>query len=131
VTGVATAELTSAAVSAAVKRCTKLVDEEEADRLQSAGEDLDAALADCREGVWERLPDAAAPALAALRDAAWAARTAIGPAKPGMAAADPEAAAARSAALSQLDELHDTAVRVLTAFDEPDHARRRDVVWMY
>ncbi|QDQ98124.1 ATP-dependent DNA helicase [Tomitella fengzijianii] len=130
VTGVATAELTAPAVSAAVKRCARLIEEQDSDRLQEAGENLDAALADCPEGAWQRVPDAAGAALAALRDAAWAARTAIGPVKQGMAAADPEAAAARGAALNQLDELHDTAVRVLTAFDEPDPARRRDVVWM-
>src|SRR5699024_10229425 len=130
VTGVATAELTAAAVAAAVKRCARLIEDRDSDTLQEAGENLAAALAECPEGAWQRVPDAAGPALAALRDAAWAARTAVGPAKPGMAASAPEAAAARNAALNQLEELHDTAVRVLGAFDERDPARRRDVVWM-
>ncbi len=130
VTGVATAELTAAAVTAAVKRCARLIEDRDSDSLQEAGENLAAALSECPEGAWQRVPDAAGPALAVLRDAAWAARTAIGPTRPGMAATDPEAAAARNAALNQLEELHDTAVRVLSAFDEPDPARRRDVVWM-
>ncbi|MDN5758713.1 MAG: ATP-dependent helicase, partial [Tomitella sp.] len=130
ITGVATAELTAATVAGAVKRCAKLIDEREADRLQSAGEDLGAVLDECPVGAWQRIPDAAGPALAVLRDSCWAARTAVGPTKPGMIASDPEAAAARNAALNLLDELHDTAVRVLTAFDEPDPARRRDVVWL-
>ncbi|WP_182346733.1 ATP-dependent DNA helicase [Tomitella gaofuii] len=130
VTGVATAELTGPAVTAAVKRCARLIEEQDSDRMQEAGENLAAALSDCPEGAWQRVPDAAGSALAALRDAAWAARTAIGPVKQGMTASDPEAAAARTAALGQLDELHDTAVRVLGAFDDPDPARRRDVVWL-
>ena len=32
--------------------------------------------------------------------------------------------------MTSLEELHDAAVRVLTAFDEPDPAKRRDVVWL-
>mgnify|MGYP000518878715 CR=1 FL=1 len=49
--------------------------------------------------------------------------------RPGRGGFDPEAAAARNAALVAVDEVHDSAVRVLTAFDEPDPAQRKDVVW--
>ncbi|EHI42747.1 ATP-dependent helicase [Rhodococcus opacus PD630] len=70
------------------------------------------------------------PALAAVRDAAWSLRTAIGPSRPGMALSDPEAAAARNTALASVEEVHDSAVRVLSAFDEPDPAKRHDVVWL-
>lgn len=130
VTGVATAELTNATINTATKRVGKLVDEREVDRLTEAAEDWAGVLAEMPVGRWERLPDAVPPSLAGLRDALWGARTAIGPVKPGMAAADPEAAAARNAALNLLEELHDTAVRILSAFENPDPAQRRDVVWL-
>lgn len=127
VTGVATAELSGGTVSAAARRCTKLVEDEEVDRLEAAGENWDMLLHELEAGRWETLPDGAGAALAAIRDAAWAVHTAIGPAKPG---SDPEVAAARSQALAEIDDVHDGAVRVLTAFTEPDPAKRQDVVWL-
>ncbi|MFC9790266.1 ATP-dependent DNA helicase [Rhodococcus sp. NPDC127528] len=130
VTGVATAELSPSTISAAARRCVKLVEEQDADRMEASAEGWAAVLEESRVGRWEDLPDGAGPALAAVRDAAWAVRTAIGPVRPGMNATDPEAAAARNAALAAVDEVHDSAVRVLTAFDEPDHSKRRDVVWL-
>ncbi len=130
VTGVATAELAASAISAAARRCVKLVEEQDVDRLEASAEGWAELLEQLPGERWDALPDGVAPALAAIRDAAWNVRTAIGPSKPGMAAADPEAAAARNAALSAIDEVHDSAVRVLTAFDEPDPAKRKDVVWL-
>ncbi|MFC7450944.1 ATP-dependent DNA helicase [Rhodococcus daqingensis] len=130
VTGVATAELAPSTISAAARRCVKLVEEQDADRFEASAEGWDAVLEELHAGRWEALPDGAGHALAAVRDAAWAVRTAIGPARPGMNATDPEAAAARNAALAAVDEVHDNAVRVLTAFDEPDPAKRKDVVWL-
>ncbi|GAA1089455.1 ATP-dependent DNA helicase [Tsukamurella strandjordii] len=127
VTSVATAELTGTTVAAAARRAGKLVEEEIADALVAASEGLTGLLEDCGTRRWLGLPDGAGPALAAVRDAAWATRTAVGPARG--ANLDPDAAAARSAAITALDEVHDTAVRVLTAFDEPDESKRRDVVW--
>ncbi|RVW03673.1 ATP-dependent DNA helicase [Rhodococcus spongiicola] len=130
VTGVATAELAASAISAAARRCVKLVGERDVDRLQAASEGWADLLEQMPAGRWEALPDGVGSALAAVRDAAWSLRTAIGPSKPGMASADPEAAAARNAALSAVEDVHDSAVRVLTAFDEPDPAKRKDVVWL-
>lgn len=130
VTNVATAELAASTISAAARRCTKLVEEQDADRLEAAGEGWAALLEELRPERWEALPPGAAPALAAVRDAAWSLCTAIGPSRPGMALSDPEAAAARNTALAAVEEVHDSAVRVLSAFDEPDPAQRRDVVWL-
>ncbi|GAB3134803.1 ATP-dependent DNA helicase [Tsukamurella serpentis] len=127
VTSVATAELTGPAVAAAARRAGKLVEEEIADALVAASEGLTQLLDAAGARRWLGLPDGGGPALAAVRDAAWATRTAVGPARG--ASLDSDAAAARSAAITALDEVHDTAVRVLTAFDEPDEAKRRDVVW--
>lgn len=126
VTSVATAELTGTAVIAAARRAGKLVEEEIADALVATGENLTDLLETVGTSRWLELPDGAGPALASVRDAAWATRTAIGPARGQNLA--PDAAAARSAALTTLDDLHDTAVRVLTAFDAAE-AERKDVVW--
>jgi len=130
VTAVATAELLPVAISAAARRCTKLIDDRDVDRLEEAADSLTLALTEIEPGRWERLPQGLTEVLTAIRDAAWACRTAVGPVKPGMSAADPEAAASRTAALALLEEVHDTAVRVLIAFDQADPAKRRDVVWL-
>jgi ATP-dependent DNA helicase DinG len=126
ITGVATAELTTGAVTAAARRCGKLVDQAVADRLVEAGEGLALILDDLPPGRWENLPRAAAGVLTAVRDAAVSCKQSLG----GERREDPEGAAGRKVAQSALDEVADTAFRLLNAFDEPDAARRRDVVWL-
>ncbi|BCK58161.1 ATP-dependent DNA helicase [Nocardia wallacei] len=130
VTGVATAELSTAAITAAAKRCAKLVDEQEVDRLEGAADAWHALLEELPPGRWDALPDGVSPVLALIRDAAWNLRTALAP--PGVSApqGDPESAAARNQAVAAVEEVHDTAVRALTAFEEPDPAVRRDVLWL-
>ncbi len=126
ITGVATAELTTGAVTAAARRCGKLVDQAVADRLVEAGEGLALVLEDLPPGRWETLPRAAAGVLSAVRDAAVSCKQSLG----GERREDPEGAAGRKVAQASLDEVADTAFRLLNAFDEPDAARRRDVVWL-
>jgi ATP-dependent DNA helicase DinG len=126
ITGVATAELTTAAVAAAARRCGKLVDQAVADRLVEASEGLALVLDDLPPGRWESLPRAAAGVLSAVRDAAVSCKQSLG----GERREDPEGAAGRKVAQAALDEVADTAFRLLSAFDEPDPARRRDVVWL-
>jgi ATP-dependent DNA helicase DinG len=126
ITGVATAELTSAAVVAAARRCGKLVDQAVADRLVEAGEGLALVLDDATPGRWDALPQAAAGVLSAVRDTAATCKQSLG----GERREDPEGAAGRKVAQSSLDEVADTAYRLLNAFDEPDPAKRRDVVWL-
>ncbi|MFE7802968.1 ATP-dependent DNA helicase [Nocardia sp. NPDC057440] len=130
VTGVATAELAPSAISAAARRCAKLVDEQEVDRLESASEAWHNVLDELPAARWDALPDGVAPVLALVRDAAWNVRTALAPQGGASAQGDPESAAARTQALAAIDEVHDSAVRALTAFDEPDPATRRDVIWL-
>ncbi len=126
ITGVATAELTPTSVAAAARRCGKLVDQAVADRLVEAGEGLALVLDDAAVGRWDTLPAAAAGVLSAVRDAATACKQALG----GERRDDPEGAAGRKVAQAALDEVADTAFRLVDAFDEPDPARRRDVVWL-
>ncbi|WP_039810733.1 ATP-dependent DNA helicase [Nocardia otitidiscaviarum] len=130
VTGVATAELSTAAISAAAKRCAKLIDEREVDRLESAAEAWHAFLDELPGGRWDTLPEGAAPVLALVRDAAWNARTALNPQGSGVPQGDPETAATRNQALAAVEEVHDAAVRVLETFEESDPAAHRDVVWL-
>ncbi|WP_067670773.1 ATP-dependent DNA helicase [Nocardia miyunensis] len=130
VTGVATAELSTGAISAAAKRCGKLVDEREVDRLEGAAEAWHELLEDLPPGRWDQLPGGAGPVLALIRDAAWNARTALAPPGSGAPQGDPEDVAARNMALSAVEEVHDTAVRALTTFEESDPAARRDVIWL-
>ncbi|MFD3464630.1 ATP-dependent DNA helicase [Nocardia fluminea] len=130
VTGVATAELTATAISAAARRCTKLIDEREVDRLEGAAEAFHQALEDLPPGRWDQMPDGIAPVLALVRDAAWNARTAIAPQGTVKTQDDPDNAAARTMAVAAIDDVHDAAVRALTAFEEADPAARRDVIWL-
>jgi ATP-dependent DNA helicase DinG len=126
VTGVATAELSAGMVAVAARRVGKLVDQDVADRLTEAGEGLEMVLEDLLPGRWEALPRAAVGALSAVRDAAAGCRTSLG----AQRREEPDAAAGRKVAEAALDEVADTAVRVLAAFDEPDPAKRHDVVWL-
>lgn len=130
VTGVATAELAPSTISAAARRCAKLIDEQEVDRLEGAGEAWHTVLDELPAARWDILPDGVAPVLALIRDAAWNARTALAPPGGTTAQGDPEGAAARNLALAAIDEVHDSAVRALTAFEESDPAARRDVIWL-
>ncbi|MFD3511188.1 ATP-dependent DNA helicase [Nocardia sp. NPDC058666] len=130
VTGVATAELAATAITAAARRCTKLIDEREVDRLEGAAEAFHEALEEMPPGRWDQLPDGIAPVLALVRDAAWNARTAIAPTGSVKTQDDPDNAAARTMAVAAIDDVHDAAVRALTAFEEADPAARRDVIWL-
>ncbi len=125
VTSVATAEISAAAIAAVARRCGRLVEDELADALTEAGELLGTMLAGAPAGQWLRVPDGAAVMFAGLRDLLWKMHTAIGPVRG--ANLDPDAAAARSAALTAVDDLHDTLVRMLAAFEAE---KRRDVVWL-
>ncbi|HEX4250069.1 MAG TPA: ATP-dependent DNA helicase [Pseudonocardia sp.] len=127
VTGVATAELTASSVAIASRRCGKLVDQAVADRLNEASEGLALVLADAPLGRWEQgLPTPVAGALAAVRDATSACRLGLGSER----REDPENATQRKLALALLDEVNETAARLLGAFAEEDPAKRYDVVWL-
>src|SRR5256714_1835134 len=126
VTGVATGELTASAVSAAARRCGRLVDQAVADRLAEAADGLALVLLDAPVGRWDRLPEAVAGALVAVRDASGACRSSLGSER----REDPGPATTRKLAIAALDEVSDVAVRLLGSFAEDDPARRRDVVWL-
>ncbi|OQO92266.1 ATP-dependent helicase [Saccharomonospora piscinae] len=124
VTSAATADLSSAMVSAAARRCGRLIDADIADRLLETGEGLSLMLEDAPQGRLDTLPDALGGAVAAVRDAAHACLAALGSDR----REDAEEATKRKLARSALDDVHDTAVRLLEAFED-DPGERKDVVW--
>ena len=124
VTGVATAELSATAMSVAHRRMSRLVDDELAQRFEAAVATLTALLHETDAGRIDMLDDELGTYLTALRDAANAARTAI-----DTAPNDPQAAAARTEAVTALSDVADTATRILTSF-VPPIPDRTDVVWV-
>lgn len=125
VTSAATGELTANQARLAARRCGRAIDQALADRLEEAAEGLETVLEDARAERLEAMPEALGGALTALRDAASACMTALGPERKE----DVEGSTARKLALALTEELHDTAVRLLDAFDDPAD-KRRDVVWI-
>ncbi|MBX6767662.1 MAG: ATP-dependent DNA helicase, partial [Actinomadura rubrobrunea] len=126
VTSVATDELSASSVEVAARRAGRLVEDGIADRLKEAGEGLGVLLDEMPPGRMDVLSPALGNALAAVRDAAHACLTALGPERKENDAGD---MAARKAARSSLEDAHDTAVRLLDAFT-PEIASRTDVVWL-
>jgi ATP-dependent DNA helicase DinG len=124
VTGVATAELTSAVLGVAMRRSSRLVGPQLSQRLEAASATFSSAIHDETPGRIDHLDDELATYLTALRDAAHAARSSINPSP-----TDAKAAAARAEAVAGLTEIHDTADRILISFG-PALADRTDVVWL-
>ena len=123
VTSVATAELTSATLGVAARRIARLVNRELVQRFEAATATLASAIHDAQPGRIDHLGDELATYLTALRDAASAARSAID------TTSDAKAAAARAEATAALNEISDTAARILTSF-APAIPDRTDVVWL-
>ncbi|WP_433361735.1 ATP-dependent DNA helicase [Streptosporangium sp. CA-115845] len=128
VTSVVSGELSETMVTVAVRRVGKLIEQHLADRLLEAGEDLRALLAVAPAGRLDELPDVLGLTLALIRDSAWACITALGPRTGDKD--DPEGAGLRKAAFTSLDEVHDTAQRMLDAFGHAEEIDRAEVVWL-
>lgn len=124
VTGVATAELSNAILSAAARRVARLVEPELAQRLEAATATFTSAIHDATPGRIDRLDDDMTTYLTALRDAASRVRSAI-----DMSPSDPAAASARTEAVTALSDISETATRVIASF-VPEIPNRDDVVWL-
>ncbi|MFZ3294198.1 ATP-dependent DNA helicase [Mycobacterium sp.] len=124
VTAVATGELTASALGTASRRITRLVEPELMQRWERASATLLAAIQDAPGGRIDHLDDELATHLAALRDAASAARSAV-----DTSTADAKAASARAEAVASLAEIADTATRIMASV-VPRIPDRTDVVWL-
>ncbi|MEU1385227.1 MULTISPECIES: ATP-dependent DNA helicase [unclassified Nonomuraea] len=128
VTSVVTSELSEASVLLAVRRVGRLIEQPLADQLMEAGEDLKALLAAAPPGRIDELPQVLGLTLQLIRDTAWRCITAMGPRNADKD--DPDKAGQRKAAFTALDEVHDTAVRMLDAYGHASEADRAEVVWL-
>jgi ATP-dependent DNA helicase DinG len=128
VTSAAAAELSGVAAEVAARRCARLDPGDALDRLRDAAEAFGRVLAEVPPGRMDFLPDPVAAGLAALRDAASACATKIRSGGKDNAD-DTERLALARAAVASLDDVRDTAGRILGSFGR-DIAVRPDVVWM-
>ncbi|MEV6029801.1 ATP-dependent DNA helicase [Nonomuraea sp. NPDC052116] len=128
VTSVVTGELSELTVALAVRRVGRLIEQAIADQLMEAGEDLKALLVAAPPGRIDELPQVLGLTLALVRDSAARCVTAMGPR--GADKDDPDKAGQRKAAFSVLDEVHDTAVRMLEAYGHASESDRAEVVWL-
>ncbi|MFF0576292.1 ATP-dependent DNA helicase [Streptosporangium saharense] len=129
VTSVVSGELSETMISVTVRRVGRLIEQSVSDRLMEAGEQLKDLLAVAPAGRLDELPPVLGLTLALVRDAAWACVTALGP-RSGGDKDDPEGAGLRKAAFTALDEVHDTAQRMLDAFGHAEEVDRAEVVWL-
>lgn len=128
ITSVATSEISARALTMAARRAGKLGAKRET--LEDVIDDFTAAIDLEAPGRWETISEPARGGFAALRDALWKTRQAIGDAPEGEAQNDPETFAERGNLKNHLEDLHDAVVRILEVFDEPDPAKHTDVVWL-
>jgi ATP-dependent DNA helicase DinG len=145
VTSVASAELSASMVDTAARRCGRLVDRRQergrpdrrdelrdgadvSGRLGAAGEALAPVLAEMPGGRVDVLAEALAVSLAVVRDAAHECATELRVVLKS-SEDDPERLAVGRAALSGVEEVHDTSARLLQSF-AADIAARREVVWL-
>ena len=124
VTGVATAELSATMLGVAQRRVGRIVDPEVLERLDAAAATFSSAIHDGSPGRRDALDDEMATYLTVLRDAADKVRSAIDT-SPG----DPKAAAARTEAVTSLNDISGVATRILSSFG-PSIPDRSDVVWL-
>lgn len=130
VTSVATNEISARALTLAARRAGKLKAKTEQSKLESLIDDFTAVLALENLGRWETISDPARASFAGVRDALWRTRDAISRGPEGEATNDPETFAERENLKNHLAELHDSIVRILEVFDEPDPSKHVDVVWL-
>jgi ATP-dependent DNA helicase DinG len=123
VTSVATGALSGMAVDLTVRRCARVVGTGVTQNLTGAGNALGILLEGEPAGRMDSLDNALANSLVALRDAAQECASAV-----RTAGKDEGAGAAAQAAEASLEELFETADRVLDAFG-PGIAERDEVVW--
>ena len=128
VTSVASKELSGPGAEAAARRSARLLSGDNLDRLREAAEAVGRVLAEVREGRIDVLDEPLAACLASVRAAAAGSAAEVRTSGKENAE-DPERLALGRIALAALDDVRETADRVLGAFDA-DIAARPDVVWM-
>ena len=136
VTSATTGELSGPAVDTAARRGARLTEPggadggapAVADQLRQAAAALTIDLGDAPAGRMDQLSDALAATLRSVHDAAKACTDAITASARGLEE-DPQRLATARMTLASLDDLRQSASRILAVFEEPI-AARREVVWL-
>ncbi len=128
VTGVASGELSASAVETAARRCGRMVGDELTGKLRDAEHGLELALGDTGEGRLDVLSERLGVALAAVADAATACATDLRSSSASQED-DPERAVTVRAATVALEEVAESAARMIGAFTAEIPARP-EVVWL-
>jgi ATP-dependent DNA helicase DinG len=128
VTSVASGELSASAVETAARRCGRMVAEELTGKLRDAEHGLDLALSDTGEGRLDVLGEQLGVALATVADAATACATDLRSTSASQED-DPDRLVAVRAATVALDEVAESAARMIAAFTAEIPARH-EVVWL-
>ncbi len=133
VRSVASGELSATGIELAVRRCGRLVEENELARLSEAGNALGPLLVAMPSGRMDLLDEGLAASITAVRDAASACaaqlRRVATSKDPDSDAGDPAMAGVAQTALVALEEIETVAGRLVTAFDQPI-VEREEVVWL-
>ena len=124
VTSVATGELSATLLGVALRRASRVVEPELAQRFEAATATFSSALYDAEPGRKDVLDEEMSTYLTVLRDSADKLRSSI-----DTSPNDPKAAAARNEAVTALNDVSDTASRILTSYG-PAIPDRSDVVWL-
>jgi ATP-dependent DNA helicase DinG len=137
VTSATAGELSDPAVEVAARRAGRLTEPGAAeggaaavaDQLRQAANALAVDLGDAPAGRMDVLSDALAATLRSVRDAAKACTDAITATAASHGDEDPQWLATARMTLAAVDDLYQTAGRILAVFEEPI-ADRREVVWL-
>ncbi|WP_224400623.1 ATP-dependent DNA helicase [Corynebacterium poyangense] len=131
ITSVASNSLSGTMLRMAARRAKKLSGKEaKVQGLEDSAAAFEEALENQVIGRWTTLDPRMKDLMEGLRDDLFQLRQRLGRGPEDEAAKNPEQAAERHNLSNHLMELHDSVVRMLQVFDEPDPARHSDVVWL-
>lgn len=130
ITNVASATVSAGSLSLLARCAGKLGAEGKEDTLLELADDLALINDRDRKERIEELPENERTLYTAIKDACWSLKERIGRAPDGEAANDPEKSTERRNVAQGLGDAHDAIVRMLEVLDEPDQAKRLDVVWV-
>ncbi|GGG72478.1 ATP-dependent DNA helicase [Corynebacterium pelargi] len=130
ITAVATNEIGATTLSLSANRAQKLGAEERAKELKEVAQEWEQELLAVEAGRITALAQTLQSQLEAVRNALWRLKDAIAKSPEGEQTNAPERFAERLALNNHLLDQHDSVVRILEVFEEPDPAKHEDVVWV-
>ncbi|WP_425453811.1 ATP-dependent DNA helicase [Corynebacterium pseudopelargi] len=130
ITAVATNEIGVTTLTLSANRAQKLGAEERSKELKEVAQEWEEELLGVEAGRITALPQTLQSQLEAVRNALWRLKDAIAQSPEGEQTNAPERFAERLALNNHLLDQHDSVVRILEVFEEPDPSKHEDVVWV-